>query len=165
MADSVLFDRSQHQTKLQKFLRAETINARKNIYTTKNKMLKWQEPSTISQWSNDRFTKHTCKAKWDGLQSWNTIWIDSHQHGWSKINHQYQSTVKTHGKEVVLVRLRQALKNSHKWLPCGFFYRKANILTLEVGLSQSEAKKAGELSAEEEDYLSADGFGEDSESL
>ena len=54
------------------------------------------------------------------------------------------------------------LRNSYKYCPVGIAIRKAKILALGMGLSKSEAKKAVEDAAEEEERkcLAAEAAGE-----
>ena len=105
----------------------------------------------LPQARNDETTnlqEHTRKAKWDGLYSRYTVSDKSHQHG--------------RGKSLTMIN--QPERKQQKWCQCGSINHlqvtskdfpvglaigKAIKLSLGVGLSQYEAKKASEYSASE----------------
>ena len=103
------------------FLQAETDNAKKILSR------KWcKKNESLPQVGNDETSnirKHTCKAKWDGLQFRNMLSNKYFQHVRSKITHQEKSTGenKPEARKTVPVWLHQTWTNYLKWLLCGNF--------------------------------------------
>ena len=107
----------------------------------------------IPQVGNDEIAnirEHTCKTNWDGLQSSNTF---------------YTILVRK-DEEKALTTSNQLEKKQKKWCQCGSIKHlivtskyfpvrlaiiKAKRMALGMGLSKSEAKKAAEDAAEDED--------------
>ena len=88
---------------------AEKIKSYLQQYDVKNESL----PQTVND-ETENIREHTCKAKWDGLQSMNTLWSKFFHHGRSKITQHKQSTgkIESESTEAVPVRLHQELTGS-----------------------------------------------------
>ena len=116
--------------KFKKVLIAETINYEKKILP----MIWYKYNESLPQAKHNKTTnirEHPCQTNWDGLHSQNTLWKESHQHGWRKITHQDQSTRKAQGRKAVPVWLHKALMDYLQGFPFGGCYVEGQNIGLE----------------------------------
>ena len=119
METSVRFDGDTKNPNLQTVLEIQNTQRREEQVILS--MIQCKATESLPEAGNDETTnlrEHACKAKWDGLYSWDTVSNKSRQHGRGKRTHHYQSTVKEAIKAVP-VWLHQALTSSPQGLPCG----------------------------------------------
>ena len=118
-------------------------------------MIRCRKTESLPQSGNDKTTnlrQHTCKVKWDGIYSRDTVSNKSHQRGRSKGTHYEKSTRKINWQEkMVPVWLLRALTYHLKGIPHKAFLPKRGKKALWKGISQQEVKKVAEDALSEAD--------------